>query len=784
MSSSLASAFARRGRGSKAAHPAALASLLTTSTGSHGPLQTRGYGFGRLSSYFIHYISSDVYTRGKPPAYNKYCENLYRRGPCDPHSLAKDVANDVKRVVNNVVNNYLHPHPEASQRPGRDRSTDGSPRRTPDNPQGLRPGQNIEDAERAPLEHFLFGDKKTRNTQKQPLSREPLVSSTQPTEDADYVIDPVSNRKVPRKQFESGDHFSDQDVEIPVKPFEPYKPQFEAFWAPKTEDTKTSGDVSESGGGVGGHPPGNGADHPMPESSVVWRELGRYRAFMSHEPDGKYAEQQKTEAPDPEELEAYRKPFFAHEPDGIYATSQGWPGYSLDELAKYRNPFFCYEPDGLYAASYTQPQRDQPELARYGAFRSHEPDGMYAASYTQSQCDQPELSRYEAVRSHEPDGKYADASTQPQCSEPELSQYEAVRSHEPDGMYAAEAAAASAQQAEDAANHEAFGYDETETKRLAEERQEKEVCADSEGSRDRLMAQVAAESPSAVGAQPSREGSTPTTAQRPLTGNYVQDFPEDFSKSWTREITANSASSQLSPEQEQTVSDEPLQPTLDRLTTATSTPANQTSEANLSTLYKILAYDPATQSIHTAETTSSVAAEENNATPLTPAEVLLRISHPAKFLPHFAPLQAQGFEIVSGSGDVLIFRKMREGEEAATNGNGRPSAVNPIDMTGEPRADGYSVKALRFSSPTGFVNYYDLPLPAEARTGGRHKVWEAEQQKDGETVDGKESTKKRTSLPRKVALGTASLAGAVYSIGVVSEYFRSGGVDGKGPKGF
>ncbi|PBP21058.1 conserved serine-threonine rich protein [Diplocarpon rosae] len=84
-------------------------------------------------------------------------------------------------------------------------------------------------------------------------------------------------------------------------------------------------------------------------------------------------------------------------------------------------------------------------------------------------------------------------------------------------------------------------------------------------------------------------------------------------------------------------------------------PFTSTSEP---TVYKILAYDPTTQSVSTAETTSIVPDASN---PLTPAEVLLRLSNPSKFFPHFASLQTQGYEIVAGSGDVLVFRKVRPG---------------------------------------------------------------------------------------------------------------------------
>jgi hypothetical protein len=179
------------------------------------------------------------------------------------------------------------------------------------------------------------------------------------------------------------------------------------------------------------------------------------------------------------------------------------------------------------------------------------------------------------------------------------------------------------------------------------------------------------------------------------------------------------------------------------------------------------------QCIEIAETSSTVA---DNSAPLTPAEVLLRISNPANFFPHFAPLQAEGFEIVSGSGDVLIFRKVREAisepQSAATS-----TSVNPIDMTGGRRD--FTVAASRFASPTGFVNYDLPPEPTTRAESAVHR----EHSHLGEKSGRAERARKK-SLPKKVVVGAAWLAGITYSVGVVSEYFKTGGSDGKGHKGF
>lgn len=130
-------------------------------------------------------------------------------------------------------------------------------------------------------------------------------------------------------------------------------------------------------------------------------------------------------------------------------------------------------------------------------------------------------------------------------------------------------------------------------------------------------------------------------------------------------------------------------------------------------LYKILAYDWKTDVVRVAETWSSVV--DGATPPLTPAEVMTRLSNPSKFFPYFAPLETQGYEIVSGTGDVLVFRRVREPSlyplpdppsTSVTNDDAamdpappKGPAVNPIDLMGKPPVTG------NFASPTGFVNY-------------------------------------------------------------------------------
>ncbi|KAI1134402.1 hypothetical protein F5Y05DRAFT_235377 [Hypoxylon sp. FL0543] len=198
------------------------------------------------------------------------------------------------------------------------------------------------------------------------------------------------------------------------------------------------------------------------------------------------------------------------------------------------------------------------------------------------------------------------------------------------------------------------------------------------------------------------------------------------------------------------------------------------------TVYKILAYDPTMQKINIAETSSIV---PDQATPLTPAEALLRLSNPAKFFPHFAPLQAEGFEIVSGGGDVLVFRQVRPSFKAANQNTAAP--VNPIDMMGKPAV---LPSAAAFVSPTGFVNY-DIPPVEETQAPPFRSNIDVRREEPvfsgPKSLSPEEARKaQKKSLGKRVLIGGAWVAGISYALGVVSEYFITGGIDGRGPTGF
>ncbi|KPM36529.1 hypothetical protein AK830_g10053 [Neonectria ditissima] len=314
-----------------------------------------------------------------------------------------------------------------------------------------------------------------------------------------------------------------------------------------------------------------------------------------------------------------------------------------------------------------------------------------------------------------------------------------------------------------------------------------------------------------------------------LTGNYVRDFPEEFSTSWSTENSSTKSTllpkdqAQESGTQATSVSADPdsvevssldesfpslddkLQTALDRHRAKmdremkdlyshepqgleTSFAEECGGKATLPTLekhyetkgptselpasYKILAYDGASQTISIAEATTTIP-EADPASTLS--DVLLRLSNPSKFLPHFESLQAQGYEVVSGSGDVLIFRKVREvSEDSVKHGSTgfAPTRVNPIDMMGKSAIG-------NFASPTGFVNYDALSETAEkpappfqpAPDVGHDDSFRA-------PVKGR----KKRRIGRKLVLGTAGLAGSAYAVATMGEYFSTKGIKRDEPK--
>ena len=83
--------------------------------------------------------------------------------------------------------------------------------------------------------------------------------------------------------------------------------------------------------------------------------------------------------------------------------------------------------------------------------------------------------------------------------------------------------------------------------------------------------------------------------------------------------------------------------------------------------YRILAYDSATESLKSVETRIPFSKEES----LLPLDALNRLSNPAKFLAHVVSLGARGYEPVSGTTNILVFKKELTPQDLAETNNDR-----------------------------------------------------------------------------------------------------------------
>ncbi|KAE8131520.1 hypothetical protein BDV38DRAFT_17343 [Aspergillus pseudotamarii] len=167
--------------------------------------------------------------------------------------------------------------------------------------------------------------------------------------------------------------------------------------------------------------------------------------------------------------------------------------------------------------------------------------------------------------------------------------------------------------------------------------------------------------------------------------------------------------------------------------------------------YRVLAYDPLTLQITQAETNSSFHTTHEC---LHPSEILPRLNNPSKFLPYFKKMQTDGYEIVSGGGDILVFRKALT--EKAKSELGAYVRDEPL----------FSDEALRPSntantaSPASGLSCSEANVPP--RTSGS----------------------RARKILRRVLISGFATAATCYAVGVVCEYFRTGGQDGRGIDGF
>ena len=215
-------------------------------------------------------------------------------------------------------------------------------------------------------------------------------------------------------------------------------------------------------------------------------------------------------------------------------------------------------------------------------------------------------------------------------------------------------------------------------------------------------------------------------------------------------------------------------------------------------MYTVLAYDHSTENVVTIPISSFISPA--NEAPISLGQALSRLTHPAKFLPRFSLLQSGGFEVVSAGKHFLVFKKVpgQEGQAPivdATTERGfseRRRPMNPIDGT--------TTQTGNFASPTGFVNHdvvfpspfaeeSSFPHATSSRTGGRVRREEdvfsgSSKRWWDESIRPEKPRGRVGKVAKRVFWVGAWTAGCFYAVGVVAEFFRTGGADGLGAQDF
>ncbi|PYH34934.1 uncharacterized protein BO87DRAFT_415660 [Aspergillus neoniger CBS 115656] len=185
--------------------------------------------------------------------------------------------------------------------------------------------------------------------------------------------------------------------------------------------------------------------------------------------------------------------------------------------------------------------------------------------------------------------------------------------------------------------------------------------------------------------------------------------------------------------------------------------------------YRVLAYDPSTLQVNEAETSSSFQASDET---IHPAEILGRLNAPAKFLTHFARMRIDGYEIVSGGGDILVFRKS---SSSVHDNSALPSkAADKIEASPDVRS---SETLKQSTSPT------QIPQEHFSSQAPDHQIEFPDETSRAKGSSSKRQSRAGQALRRMLFSGVAT-AGTCYAIGVVVEYFRTGGQDGRGIDAF
>lgn len=121
-------------------------------------------------------------------------------------------------------------------------------------------------------------------------------------------------------------------------------------------------------------------------------------------------------------------------------------------------------------------------------------------------------------------------------------------------------------------------------------------------------------------------------------------------------------------------------------------------------LYKVVAYDSSKDAISITTTSSNFSDSE---TPVSIPYAISQLGQTARFIPHLASLQNEGYQVIHSERDFLILRKVHKDSRSRSSRLG--GAINPVDGTA--KRPPIEPPTARFASPTGFVNYEPIFPP-------------------------------------------------------------------------
>ena len=269
------------------------------------------------------------------------------------------------------------------------------------------------------------------------------------------------------------------------------------------------------------------------------------------------------------------------------------------------------------------------------------------------------------------------------------------------------------------------------------------------------------------------------------TAKWRKAAEEQISEAASRKESMNAQLESMSPKAVSERQQPGVPKTLPRMALPDQTAAfapNPASPMTTPAAYKVLAYDSSTLQVTTATTTSSLAAAVSGGgdpeAPQNPTEVLARLNNPAKFMPYFQNLEEQGYEIVSGGGDILVFKKVRDAVVASAKDT---RSSTPIQATLEalagPERDAATVlveiPATPAPAPTAPpVRPAKVKRQEDVFSGSGTRWHEDEAQSSSRSAQASEGAwvKFKRGVRRVFFTGLAT-AGVAYTIGAVAENF-------------